>query len=938
MLGKTETGEKLACLVTGFFPYFYLGLPDALCRVKASELNRRFFPNGKPSFVNDVSLVTKTSIYGYAPGSSRFAKITVTDPKKINAVKDSILADLQRTSGIRAEVFESNIGYLIRFMVDTGFSGMEYVEVSGKQRGSRMTVHASDIRPRPEIKKLPPLKMLSLDIECIGKNGKFPSAETDEIIQIGNSVMIHPHAEKSKRVLFCLRRTNPIVGVEVRSFDTEEEMLRAWCTWVGEEDPDVLTGYNITGFDIPYLITRTEALGMSETLSRITGTKDPVTVISSTSTTSTFGTREKKVVRAPGRLIFDVLEVARREFKLHSYSLNAVCAAFLDEQKEDVHYSEMERLFEGNAETRKRLGVYCIKDSFLPLKLIAKKNLFVNYCELSRVTGVPFDYLVNRGQGVRVLSQILRSAKNSGYLLPVLRGEGEAYEGGYVMEPEKGFYTDPVAVLDFMSLYPSIIMAYNICYTTLLSPADAEKNNGNQYKSPTGDTFVKPETKQGILPGILRALLDSRKQAKKQLAAEKDTEKRAMLDARQLALKIAANSVYGFTGSANTGLPCIPISRSITAFGREILKWTKAEIEEHYAAEKKESVRVVYGDTDSVMITTGTLGLEDVFKLGREVSERVSKGLQPPLTLEFEKVYHPFLLLNKKKYAGCVKTSATDPGSVETKGIETVRRDTCALVRNLMDTCLQEIFIRGSIERTREAVEKAVHNLLTGRVGISQLVISKSLSKKEEGYAMHLGHVELAEKMRKRDPGTAPTVGDRVSYVITQGKQPLHARTEDPVYALEHGVPIDVVYYLEHQLRKPIIRLLEHVIPDISSVLEKPMHMPRAVGKSESPKRGISSFFKKKEACAICLRGPAPLCKECEPKYAQVFREALSDLRILQYKYHHLMSECQRMQHSTHTPILCCNRDCSTFYIRKELIREITSVQKKYEKLRMLRK
>lgn len=293
-----------------------------------------------------------------------------------------------------------------------------------------------------------------------------------------------------------------------------------------------------------------------------------------------YGTRESKTFNLDGRIIFDILQVMQRDYKLRSYSLNSVCAHFLGEQKEDVPHNIITDLFDGNEETRRRLAVYCLKDAYLPQRLVDRLMFVFNYTEMARVTGIPFNYILSRGQQVKVVSQLYRKAAEEGYVIPALKSEiaEEQYEGATVIEPIKGYYDVPIATLDFASLYPSIMMAHNLCYTTLIEPsrlANLNLNSEDYIKTPSGDLFVKSHICKGILPVILEELIAARKRAKLDLKTEKDPARRAVLDGRQLALKISANSVYGFTGATVGKLPCIPISQSVTAFGREMIEMTK---------------------------------------------------------------------------------------------------------------------------------------------------------------------------------------------------------------------------------------------------------------------------------------------------------------------------------------------------------------------------
>merc|ERR1719223_1194142 len=185
--------------------------------------------------------------------------------------------------------------------------------------------------------------------------------------------------------------------------------------------------------------------------------------------------REVVDVDIDGRVIFDMMSVIQKEQKLSSYSLNAVSAEFLGEQKEDVHHSMIGDLHKTSAETRRRLAVYCLKDAYLPILLMDKLLCLYNYIEMARVTGTPINFLLNRGQMVKVTSQLLRKAREQGYVMPTQKSQGsdDKYEGATVLDPLCGYYDKPIATLDFASLYPSIMMAHNLCYCTLVRPDQA---------------------------------------------------------------------------------------------------------------------------------------------------------------------------------------------------------------------------------------------------------------------------------------------------------------------------------------------------------------------------------------------------------------------------------------------------------------------------------
>jgi DNA polymerase delta subunit 1 len=353
-----------------------------------------------------------------------------------------------------------------------------------------------------------------------------------------------------------------------------------------------------------------------------------------------------------------------------------------------------------------------------------------------------------------------------------------SYTGAVVIEPIKGFYEVPIATLDFASLYPSIMQAHNLCYSTLVSKTTIERLQlapDSFVSTPNGHCFVKSSVRKGLLPEILDSLLAQRAKAKADLKNETDPFRKAVLDGRQLALKISANSVYGFTGATVGKLPCLEISAAVTAFGREMLHRTRDLVQEQFTIANGYSADavVVYGDTDSVMVKFGTPGVPESMALGREAAKSITEAFQKPIRLEFEKVYFPYLLISKKRYAGLYWTLPDKFDRMDTKGIETVRRDNCPLVKDVITTCLEKILMERDVKGAVTYTQNTISDLLCNRLDISKLVITKSFSKKGDEYVGKQAHVVLAEKMHQRDPATAPVVGDRVPFVIIRGAKVL---------------------------------------------------------------------------------------------------------------------------------------------------------------------
>jgi len=412
--------------------------------------------------------------------------------------------------------------------------------------------------------------------------------------------------------------------------------------------------------------------------------------------------------------------------------LNSVSYHFLKEQKEDVQHSIITDLQSGTDQTRRRLAVYCMKDAILPIRLLDKLMCIINYMEMARVTGVPLSYLLSRGQQIKVVSQLLRKTILQDLILPSQKIEvGDEYDGATVLDPVKGYYKLPIATLDFASLYPSIMMAHNLCYTSLLTKkAAAELEPTDYIITPCGHSFVKASIRKGLLPEILEHLLTARKKAKADLKKETDPFKKKVLDGRQLALKISANSVYGFTGAQVGKLPCLEISSSVTAFGRQMIDRTKQLVEDKYNIKNgyKYDAKVIYGDTDSVMVRFGADNVAESMDLGKEAAAFVSEHFVQPIKLEFEKVYFPYLLISKKRYAGLYYTKPETYDKMDCKGIETVRRDNAPLVARLINNCLQKLLIDRDPDGAIAYTKNIISDLLCNRIDIAELVITKELT------------------------------------------------------------------------------------------------------------------------------------------------------------------------------------------------------------------
>ncbi|KAG8176686.1 hypothetical protein JTE90_018415, partial [Oedothorax gibbosus] len=932
MFGVNMEGNSILCHVHGFLPYFYIPAPENFqqsdCAKFREILNSAVISDMKSNKENirdavlAVEIVQRENIYGYTKGGKRpFLKITVVLPKFLPAAGRLLENGIRwGSSGVKNfPAFETNINFEIRFMVDTKIVGCNWIEIpAGKYKkmaspSSRCQIEIEvawnnliSHEPEGDWSKIAPVRILSFDIECAGRKGIFPEANHDPVIQIANMVIRQGEKDPFIRNVFTLNSCASIIGSQVLSYQSEQQMLKEWADFVRDVDPDIITGYNIQNFDFPYLLNRAAHLKVSSFpfLGRMRNIR---TVIKDSVLQSRqMGKRENKVINMEGRVQFDLLQILVRDYKLRSYTLNAVSYHFLQEQKEDVQHSIITDLQNGNDQTRRRLAVYCLKDAMLPLRLMEKLMCVINYMEMARVTGVPLTYLLSRGQQIKVVSQLLRKAVEHDFIIPTMKTEvGDDFTGATVIEPVKGYYSDPISTLDFSSLYPSIMMAHNLCYSTLLQSVAVrdQMEPGEFIKTPSENLFVKKSVRKGLLPEILEHLLSARKRAKDELKKETDPFKKKVLDGRQLALKISANSVYGFTGAQVGKLPCLAISQSVTAFGRMMIEETKTLVEKKYTTENPgyaQTAKVYYWGTDSGVIL----------------------------------VYYPYLLINKKRYAGLYFTKPEIHDKMDCKGIETVRRDNCPLVANLINTCLEKLLINRDPKGATEYAKQTIADLLCNRIDISQLVITKELTKTDKEYAAKQAHVELAHRMKKRDPGSAPNLGDRVPYVIIAAskKTAAYLKSEDPIYVLENSIPIDTQYYLENQISKPLLRIFEPILGEkAESVLLCGDHT-RTKTVVTSKIGALSAFTKKKATCVGCRslldKEESAVCDHCKCKESEIYQTEMSYLNSFEEKFARLWTECQRCQGSLHEEVLCTSRDCPIFYMRKKVQKDLSDQEK----------
>lgn len=762
IFGKNEKNESVCLFYSNYLPYFY-----------ASDIYEGFEKD--PDIVKTEKVKRKI----VQEGEKELYKITLRNPAKTPEFREKL-----KSMGFK--VYEADILFKYRFMSDHNLAGFGWVHVSD---GKRVPTNAVMADKKLEISELKPiekdenadLKYMAFDIECISKTEtKIPDAKRDPIILI-SIVFSHPYKGKKSLILGLRSYKN------VLSFETEKEMLQEFIKIIDEYDPDIITGFNINNFDIPYVVERMKQNGLRPYMGRC---KQKAVMCRKV------GARYRNYIS--GRILVDSYEVVKKDFSLQRYSLDYVARNLLGQKKEDVKHSEIEKLWKGNEDDYGKLVSYCLKDSELAMNLLLQLNLLDKYIALSKVSGTLLQDTLEGGEATRIENYLLREFNKNGYVFPSKPERVSAKEliGGYVLEPKKGLHSS-IAVLDFKSMYPSIIRSFNICPTTLT------KEKENSIETPSGARFLKKSVREGIIPKILEYLVETRQKVKKEMKQTKKKERVRVLDAKQWALKIMANAFYGYFGYVNSRLFNLDIANAITSTGRKIIGDTKKMIEDRFGYE------VVYGDTDSVFVKIPSDDLEEISKKAEEIVKYMNERLPEGIELEFEKIFKRFLPLTKKRYAAWqfVKGSDGWEEKIETKGIETVRRDWCPLISDTLMTVLSIILKENDKKRAVKYFKDVIKKLLNNEIPITKLVVTKTMTKSPKSYAGVQPHIELVKKMQKRNPAEVPGIGDRIGYVIVKGTQMLSKRAEDPVYVMEHGLQIDSKYYIENQLLPPLERI-----------------------------------------------------------------------------------------------------------------------------------
>jgi DNA polymerase I len=817
LYGRDGSGNSVCCMVTGFEPYFYAKAPPEMAGIIQEKFKEQ---------IKKIEPVSRFEPVGYFKNKISMLKIILFDPKGVPIIRDEVRKMVD-------EIYETDILFRNRYMVDNGLGGMSWanVEQEGTLNSSEVlsTVKIISKKVVPvDILKNAPLRHLAFDIECLPLNGAMPVPETSPIILL--SLAFAPEFNGKKTIVLVGKNTktntNTNIGGHVEICGSEERMLRRFFEIIKDFDPDILAGYNSNSFDIPYIVDRVNILNKKGARIDSIAGRDGRTL---------YYRKIGNVTRVSvmGRIAVDVLPLLRKEFSLKQYTLRNAAKELLGTEKLDIPILEMEDYWNDNGEKLSKFIEYARRDSELALLFLLKLRLIDKYIALARVSGTLLQDILDGGQTQMVENLILReymkhdrvlATRPTGELSGERYDEGEELAGAEVLPPKKGLLEN-IVILDYKSLYPTIMMAHNLCYTTEVVGEQPE----DVIKTPNGGVFVSRNIVKGIVPSILEELLDRRQQTRAKMKTAGDEDEKRVLDATQLALKILLNSFYGYSGYTRARLYSLTLAGAVTSFGRENIMRTKDLIENDIKeiilkdgqaictddgiGGKHIGLSVVYGDTDSVFVhlLDKEITFDEAQLVGNSIANTVTESLVRPMELVFDSFAKRAIFLAKKRYALLVqeKNAQGLNEKIKVKGMETVRRDWCELTTKTIEKVLELVLKEAKVDEAVLLVKNTINEIKSIDANSSffdSLILTRQYTKSIGSYKNKQPHITVIEKLQKR--GIISNVGDRIPFVIIAGNAMFVERAEDPEYAKKKNLPIDVDYYINKQILPPVERIL----------------------------------------------------------------------------------------------------------------------------------
>ena len=756
LFGKNSEGV-FKLLDRKFRPYFY-AVPEEDTGEIEKDLEEKDFTSDKREDLEIIDFEVVEVKDGLE--SIDVVKVYVGVPATITKLKNE-LWDLESVSHCR----EFDIPFYRRYLIDKELRPGSWVEIEGDHQESEKfesEIEVQDIRPSESSGDLQ-WKSLAFDLEVI-----------DEDI-----VMASFYSEKFRKVL-SLKDTDLEFVEEV---EDQAEMLERFIEIVEDQKADILLGYNTDEFDFDILRDKADETGVTLALGR-NGER------------MKFNRRGRfKGARIKGRMHLDlypfVTHVLAPGIDSETLDLDSVAQEMLGKEKDDLSWSEMKQIWREKGDIEK-FAEYALKDSELTYQL--GEQISPQILELSKITGlIPFDtcrltygqltenYLLREAYSRNMLSRNRPSQKKRSK-----RDREQAYTGGFVYTPEEGLY-DNVAVFDFRSLYPTVMVAHNISPEMLGVEACEDEFIIDELDY----SFCQDE--QGFFPELVENLVSSRYSIKEKMKnMEEGSEKYSSLYSRQQAQKILANSFYGYLGYSGARWYSREAAEATTYLGRKYIQDTIETAEEM-------GFEMVYGDTDSVMLRKDNIK-ESMDGFLEEVNSQLPKFME----LEFEGLFKRGFFTSKDSGEGAKKKYALidEKANLKITGFEQVRRDWSPIAKKTQKKVLRKV-LEDRIDEAAEEVKTTIEALNSGNVDVEDLKIYTTLTKPPEEYGSTAPHVEAVKKAEKR--GDSIEAETTVDYVITRGGKSISDKAELTKYAENY----DAEYYIENQVIPVALRVLK---------------------------------------------------------------------------------------------------------------------------------
>ena len=784
--GKTEDGRNVVVIDDRYEPYFYV-LPANVERAK-EEIEKAL---AKKNFKIKRIEKERKNLFGKERVFLKISCFRSIDAYKARDIIKELEAE-RGGSGSIVDEYEYAIGYYRNYLADQGFGSLEWLLVKGEKVD--LNFEADLILKASEIKKIegeiPKLTILAFDLEVVEEDGEQ------------KVVMVSFYGKDFRKVITYKQASYPY-WVEVVS--SEKRLLERFVQVVKERDVNLLIGYNSDLFDFDVLSTRAEKLNVNLDLSRDrSGVR--------------FSRRGRvSTARLKGRVHIDLFNfinnILSPILQTEVLTLDSVSAELLGDEKIEMEYEEILEAWKKRKDLAK-LAEYCLKDSELTYRLA--KLLLPQIFELTKIVGQNLFDVSRMTYSQLVEWYYTKKAKETNRIIPnqpkfdeIRKRRRVSYIGGYVKEPKGGIH-ERIAVIDFASLYPTIISSYNISVNTL----NCSCCKGDGYKVPNlPHWFCKK--KKGFESQIIKDLLLRRWKLKEKLKKlKRDTREYKILEARSYGLKTIANASYGYYAFPASKWYSKECAESITAIGRKSIK-------EILKMAKEAGFDPIYADTDSAFIKMGEKKKEDVLDFLDEVNEKLP-GI---MRVDLEAFYQRGIFIPRGAAPGTAKKRYAlidEEGNLKIRGLEKVRRDWSRLAKRTQEKVLKLVLGKKDVKGAVSYVRKIVQDLRKLEVSLKDLVIYEQITKPLSEYKAMSPHLMAAKKLCERGVPVGP--GSVIGFVITKGRGKISQRAEPMEFAEVKDIDID--YYINNQVLPAALRILQ-----VLGITEKQLKTPAGLEK-----------------------------------------------------------------------------------------------------------